>query len=117
MDARSDPRFKKRMPCNLKNGQRRHSGMILDISRTGLFVQTSAPAKTGDEVEIQLNAGRATAPITLIAQVSWIRMVPAQLRSVAEGGLGLQIRYAQEEYYGLLSDAARGLRVSGERTL
>jgi len=32
--------------------------------------------------------------------------VPLQLRSVVEGGLGLQIRYAPEPYYAMLAEAS-----------
>jgi Tfp pilus assembly protein PilZ len=108
MDTRTEPRFKRKTPCKLRHQQRHHSGMVLDISRTGLFVQTSATAQNGEEVEVTLIAGRAATPITLAAQVVWQRRVPAQLRAAAEGGLGLQICYAPEGYYNLLVDAAQG---------
>ncbi len=52
MRSRVDPRFKKRMSCRLKQEQRTYAGLVLDVSRTGLFVQTSAGAKPGDEVEV-----------------------------------------------------------------
>ena len=114
MDPRVEPRFKRKTPCKLRHQQRHHSGMVLDISRTGLFVQTSATAQDGEEVEVTLSAGRATALLTLAAQVVWLRRVPAQLRTVAEGGLGLRICYAPEEYYNLLVEAARGSITRGE---
>ncbi len=47
---------------------------------------------------------RAT-PVALTAEVVWHRRVPASLRSVAEGGIGLRIRYAPEPYYRLLEAA------------
>ncbi len=73
-----------------------------------MFVQTSAAAKAGDEVEIVLSRREPEAAIVLNAQVMWQRKVPPQLRSAVEGGLGLQIRYAPEPYYVLLAEAAQG---------
>jgi Tfp pilus assembly protein PilZ len=84
------------------------SGLVLDVSRTGLFVQTSAAAKAGDEVEVMLSRREPEDTIVLHAQVAWQRKVPPQLRSTVEGGLGLQICFAPEPYYYLLAEAARG---------
>jgi Tfp pilus assembly protein PilZ len=117
MDARAEPRFRRKTPCKLRHQQRHHSGMVLDISRTGLFVQTSATAQNGEEVEVTLSVARTTALITLAAQVVWQRRVPAQLRAAAEGGLGLRICYAPEGYYNLLVDAAQGSITRRERAV
>ncbi len=69
-------------------------------------MQTSAVAKTGDEVEIVLRSWKSEAAIVLNAQVMWRRTIPLRLRSVVEGGLGLQIRYAPEPYYVMLAEAS-----------
>ena len=106
MGKRPDPRFKKRVPCKLRRSQSSFSGLVLDVSRTGLFVQTSAAAKAGDEVEVMITRQNPAADFVVTTQVAWQRKVPAQLRSVVEGGLGLQIRYAPEPYYDLLAEAA-----------
>jgi Tfp pilus assembly protein PilZ len=82
--------------------------MVLDVSRTGLFVRTSAAAKAGDEVEVMIRSREPETAIVLNAEVVWQRDVPPQLRNAVEGGLGLQIRYAPEPYYVLLSEAAQG---------
>jgi hypothetical protein len=103
--SHTDSRFKKRFPCRLKQGPRQYAGVILNVSRTGLFVQTSAFPGGGAEVEVTL-AGRENAA-TLTAEVVWQRRVPGALRTVAEGGVGLRIRYAPEPYYGLLAEAAQ----------
>ncbi len=57
MDAQPEPRFKKRLPCRVRRGPSTYSGMVVDLSRTGLFVQTGAGAKPGES-----DAGRAVAP-------------------------------------------------------
>jgi Tfp pilus assembly protein PilZ len=108
MTPRVDPRFKKRLSCRLKQKQRTYAGMVLDLSRTGLFVQTSAGAKPGDEVEVLLGGREQAAPVAVTAAVVWQRKAPHQLRAVVEGGVGLKIRYAPEPYYAILADAAQG---------
>ena len=94
MDTLAEPRYRKRIPCKLRRSRSTFSGLVLDVSRTGLFVQTRAVAKAGDEVEIML--ARPEAAILLDARVVWQRNVPPQLRRAVEGGFGLQIRYAPE---------------------
>ena len=108
MNTRAEPRFRKRIPCTLRQSRTTFSGLVVDVSRTDLFVQTNAAAKAGDEVEVMLSRWGPEAEIVLSAQVVWQRKVPRQLRNAVEGGLGLQIRYAPEPYYVLLAEAARG---------
>ena len=102
------PRFRKRIRCKLSRTRSTFSGLVLDLSRTGLFVQTRAAAKPGNEVEVRHARREPEAPIELDARVVWHRKVPSQLRSVAEGGFGLQILYAPEPYYALLAEVAQG---------
>ena len=108
MDTRAEPRFRKRIPCKVKRSRSTFSGLVLDVSRTGLFVQTSAAAKAGDEVEVMLGRREPEADIVVSTQVVWQRKVPPQLRSTVGGGLGLEIRFAPESYYFLLAEAAEG---------
>ncbi len=107
MDS-AEPRFAKRIHCKLQRSRSTFSGLVLDVSRRGLFVKTGAVAKAGDEIEVLLNRREPEAAIVLSTQVVWQRKVPPQLRSAAKGGLGLQIRYAPEPYYVLLAEAAQG---------
>ncbi len=102
------PRFRKRIPCKLSRGRTVFSGLVLDLSRTGLFVQTRAVAKAGNEVEVMLARREPEAPIELDVRVVWQRKVPPQLRGVVEKGFGLQILYAPEPYYALLVEVAQG---------
>ena len=81
--------------------------MILDVSRTGLFVQTSAGATPGDEIEVVVGGRGHGDGIALTAEVVWQRKVPPQLRVIEAGGVGLKIRYAPEPYYALLADTAQ----------
>ena len=98
MATQGEQRFRKRIPCKLTRSDSSFSGLIIDVSRRGLFVQTSAAAKAGDEVEIKLTRRASEAAIVLNARVVWRRSVPRPLRSVVEGGRGLQIHNAPEQY-------------------
>lgn len=101
-----EPRFKKRVPCDLVVAGSRHPGIVLNISRGGLFVQTSVAFRRGDWVTVDLNSKAEPEAIGLEAVVMWNRKVAAQLRGVRHGGVGLQIRNAGREYYDLLSMVA-----------
>jgi Tfp pilus assembly protein PilZ len=108
VEARGEQRFKKRMSCKLRLGQQDHAGIVLDVSRQGLFVQTSATARVGDKVEVVLSRPERGTAIKLVAGVRWLRRVPTQLRSVVQAGIGLQISHAEEGYYALLAEALQG---------
>ena len=112
METRVEPRFKKRVPCRLRLGKTQYSGLVLDVSRTGLFIQTNAAPRSGEEVEVMLSRPLRDSGFELTAKVVWQRRVPSQLRRLVEGGVGLEIRYAPESYFALLSEAALGLSAS-----
>ncbi len=107
----SDKRFRKRIPCAFNAGGRSSSGLVLNVSRSGLFLQTSIPENSGTVVDlelkpldrVELKPLDRVEPIALTARVVWRKAVPAQLRTIASGGFGLQIIRADEAYYGLLS--------------
>ena len=95
------------MPCRVRHGDSSYFGMVLDISRTGLFVQTSASASRGANLELQLDLVGEAGPVPVAAQVVWQRRVAPQLRQVAEGGLGLRIHNAPEPFYRMLAKLAK----------
>lgn len=100
-----DPRFKKRVPCRLRVPGGAGSGMVLNVSRGGLFVQTSATASPGETVHIDLGMDAAV-PLGVDACVVWRRVVGAHLRSVSTGGFGARIQYAPDAWFGFLSGLA-----------
>ena len=106
MQIEAEPRFKKRVPCDLIVAGARHPGIVLNLSRSGLYVQTSVTFHRGDWVTVDLNSEIATDAIGLDAVVMWNKKVAAQLRGVRHGGIGLQIRNAGRAYYDLLSEVA-----------
>lgn len=96
------------MSCKLRLGQQDHAGIVLDVSRQGLFVQTSAEVRVGDSVEVVLSRPERGTAIRVEAGVRWLRRVPSRLRSVTPPGIGLQISHAEEGYYALLAEALQG---------
>jgi hypothetical protein len=90
------------MACRLGIGSQRFSGVVLDLSASGLFVQTTAKPNPREPVTIELSAPRHREPIRLEAEVARLFIVPAQLITVAQGGVGLRIRNAPEAFFELL---------------
>jgi Tfp pilus assembly protein PilZ len=103
----SDRRYRKRLPCRLAVPSGSYGGMVLNLSRGGLFVQTSAAASPGEAVHLDLDlegGGR----IGLDARVVWRRVVAPHLRAVSTGGIGMHIQYASGAWFGLVARLAEG---------
>jgi hypothetical protein len=90
------------MACRLGIGSQRFSGVVLDISSSGLFVQTTAKPNPREPVTIELSVPGHREPVRLEADVARLFLVPAQLITVAQGGVGLRIRNAPEAFFELL---------------
>jgi hypothetical protein len=76
--------------------------MILDVSASGLFIQTSAAHPPGTRVSIDLNLATG-GQLVLQGSVARRKMVPARLRSVETGGIGVRLDYAPEEFFQLIA--------------
>jgi hypothetical protein len=94
-------RKKRRIPCQLWVGEREHSALILDVSPSGLFVQTHAKTQRGER--IRLNFSHEDALLELKVEVVRTKLVPQNLLAAAKGGIGVRIVSAPEEYYELLA--------------
>jgi hypothetical protein len=84
-------RIKRRITCELVIDGKRQSGIVLDVSASGMFVQTAVSAPVSQEVEVHLAATRTSPKLTVRARVARGRRVPAQLLAAAGGGLGLRV--------------------------
>jgi hypothetical protein len=87
-------------------GQREYSAVVLDLSVSGLFVQTHARPRIG--VRLPLSLTHATAPLELIVEVMRVKQVPPNLLALAKGGIGVRIVSAPTEYDRLLADLGIG---------
>jgi Tfp pilus assembly protein PilZ len=107
MQRRRHVRTKKRISCTLVSGDQRYSGVVLDCSPQGLFVQTSAKLTLGAMVDIELGVSTQPEPLLVQARVARQKLVPPQLRSVAQGGIGLQIDLPPQGYLEFFAELTR----------
>jgi Tfp pilus assembly protein PilZ len=96
-------RAKRRLACAMIVGRQRFSGVILDLSSTGIFVQTTARPKVGEPVALELGIPGQKQTLRVQAQVVRLKVVPAQLLNHAQGGIGLRITNAPEGYFEFLT--------------
>jgi len=109
MQIQAEPRVKKRIPCELSFGGDRHSGIVLNVSRGGLYVQTSVGPSPGERVEIDLTPAASSDPaVNLSATVVWKRVVSRRLLSGGHGGVGLRITEAEPAFYDFLGELLPG---------
>jgi hypothetical protein len=86
------------MTCGLTIEGRRYSGFVLDISSHGLYVQTSARPSPGTLVDVELALPTRKEPIRMRAKVARQKLVPPELLSVAQGGIGLHVDEPPEAF-------------------
>ena len=108
--ARTIDRRKRRTPCQMTGQGRRHTGLVINFSPSGLFIQTSAKAKPGDHFDLELPLSADEAPIVIQVEVTRKKAVPPQLLAVAQGGIGVRVLHAPEAYYQFVQE----LGVRGE---
>ena len=98
------PRTKKRMSCEINVNGSRSSGIVLDISATGLFVQTNVKPRPGMIAMLQLALPGEKEPVIMKARVARKKMVPPQLLAVAGGGVGFAITEPAEAYLDFVAE-------------
>ena len=103
MSRRAATRTKKRLTCAVVIDGSRLSGIVLDLSANGLFVQTSANPPPGAELGLELELPGEPERTLLVVRVARKKLVPPRLRSVVHGGLGLRIKSAPEAYFGYVA--------------
>ena len=102
MTDRISDRSRQRAPCTITIDGRRHSGFVLDLSRTGLFIQTNARPKPGQRLDIELSVRGET--LRMHVEVARRKQVPPQLLTVAHGGVGVRVLSAPEAFFQLLAE-------------
>jgi hypothetical protein len=106
MENKRARRIRYRMACEIQADGRTQRAIVLDFSRTGLFVQTSARLAPGTSVEVLIQVDAGSQPIRVRARVARQKAVPSNLTSVAQGGVGLQVLEAPPSYYAALEQHA-----------
>lgn len=66
------------------------TGLTQNISTGGLFVATDTLRKVGERVTLRLMLPHARGPLTIDAEVRWIREASARLKRDGAPGMGLQ---------------------------
>jgi len=95
-----------RIPCTLVQGGARRGGVVLDVSRDGLFVRTTLLPPPGSVLELELHATAISPAMTLEVEVARSFRVPARLLAHAAGGVGLHVRKAPLEFAALAAAPA-----------
>jgi hypothetical protein len=101
IDKRRHSRHARRIPCQLFVGEREHSALVLDLSVSGLFIQTHARPLIGERLRVQLAHDRV--PLELTVEVARAKSVPPALLTAAKGGIGVRLVSAPAEYDKLLA--------------
>jgi len=91
------------MPCQLLVGLRTHTGLVLDLSPSGLFIQTNAKARRGDRLPVSFSVNESE-PMEMVVEVVRTKAVPPRLLTAAHGGIGVRIVNAPEGYYQFLTE-------------
>lgn len=103
---RSGARTRKRLNCELESEGRRGRGIVLNLSESGLYVQTTFyPPKA--RIVVNLLPSDPEGVMRIIASVTRWFLPCARLRSVIRPALGLQIVSAPSPYRALIAAVGR----------
>jgi hypothetical protein len=94
-------RIRRRITCELQLDGRNYRGIVLDLSETGVFVQTEATPPPGTRLRIKLRASGGV-EFEVEASVARRQVAPPQLASVVRGGLGLRVEEPPPAYFKLI---------------
>lgn len=98
-ENRQAKRVRRRVPCEIRHEGGRQSGIVIDMSRTGLFVQSGTPLPPKILIELEFAVGSKGECVLLRAHVARRVAVPHQLATTLKGGIGLSIVEAPAAYY------------------
>lgn len=104
LQVHSEPRVKKRLQCTLAHDARRHSGLILNLSGSGMFVQTSLPAEPGTLLDIDVQVPDRNEALAVRAAVVWRRRVSPRMTGVNQSGMGVRIVGNETAYREIMAD-------------
>ena len=94
-------RIRRRVTCELQLDGRSYRGIVLDLSESGVFVQTEATPPPGTRVRLRLHTAGGV-EFVVEATVARRQVAPPQLASVVRGGLGLRVEDPPAAYFKLI---------------
>lgn len=103
MNQRRSRRLKRRVTCDISVHDSRHTGVAVELSPHGFFVQTLAAPAVGSTVRVTLRPPGAL-EIEVKAKISYRRVLPRMLSVATRGGLGCAIVAPSEGYRELLGE-------------
>ncbi len=106
------PRYRRRLTCGLRFGSERKPAVVLNLSTSGVFVQTSLRPPRGDRVVLDLSlpggGPQSEQRIELGGDVVWRSEVAARFSSVSAGGVGIHLRQPPSAYLDFVRTLAPG---------
>lgn len=100
-EKRHFSRTRHRVGCEFEFANRRHTGIVGNLSARGLFVQSSALPPGGTELELVLRVA-GNAAISVRGCVARLSRPNRTAAFVVPVGFALQITWAPEAYFALL---------------
>ena len=97
-------RARLRVPCELHLPDRRHTGFVVDVSASGLFVQTSAKPELGIEFRLVMRDPETGEDMELVARVAREHGSHRGVSAVRAKGIGLELKAAPPSFYAHLID-------------
>jgi len=91
-------RAKRRFTCLFRVNGQSYRGITLNLSRTGLFVQTDTTVPPGSRIELELMGAGLAPDVRVSGVVARRRAVPQTLATVIRRGIGVRITEAPVEY-------------------
>jgi len=100
-NERRFPRARLRVPCRLRTSSKEpyKAGFLVDISASGIFVQTATRAEPGTAVEILVDLEEGSEPVQLDTTAVRLKQSHRAVKSVLQGGLALRINKAPERFF------------------
>ena len=105
LERRDQPRMRRELPCTLLVEERRHRGLVRDVSTGGLFVQTSGDLPPGSEAIVSFCTPEGQR-FVLETSVPYRRAVSHSLAAHSAGGVGLRIQAPPTGYCRWVEDLA-----------
>jgi len=97
LERRDRPRVRRELPCTLLIEERRHRGLVRDLSTGGLFVETPGDLSPGSDAIVSFRTPEGQR-FVLETSVPHRRAVSHSLAAHSAGGVGLHIQAPPARY-------------------
>jgi len=105
LERREQPRKRRELPCTVLVEERRHRGLVRDVSTGGLFVEIPGGLSPGSDAIVSFRTPRGQR-FVLEASVPYRRAVSHSLAAHTAAGVGLRIQAPPAGYRRWVEDLA-----------